>query len=149
MKKTLLIILIIFIGIQFIRPDENMTAQPSKNDISVVSKVPSEIQEILKSSCYDCHSNNTAYPWYQKVAPISWLIANHINEGKKHLNFSEWSQYNFNQKKHILGEIEEVIEKNEMPLKSYLLMHHDGKITFQEREWLLEWVALKKININR
>lgn len=148
MKKTLLIISIILISIQFIRPDKNREIQPTKNDITANLMIPLEIQEILKTSCYDCHSNNTVYPWYNHIAPISWLIAKHINKGKEHLNFSEWKKYNFNQKNHILDEIEEVIQKNEMPLKSYLLMHHDGTITQQEKEWLLEWIALEKIKLN-
>ncbi len=147
MKKTLLIILLIFIGIQFIRPDQNNSDNLIENDITSVIAVPLEIQEILKSSCYDCHSNKTSYPWYNQIVPFSWIIANHVNDGKKNVNFSEWKQYNFNQKSHILDELEEVLINNEMPLKSYLLMHHDGNITQQERQWLLEWIALEKFSI--
>ncbi|MDP2088982.1 MAG: heme-binding domain-containing protein [Flavobacteriaceae bacterium] len=148
MKKTLYFIIFLIVIIQFIRPRENVAEQLSENDITAELNVPSEIQEILKTSCYDCHSNNTKYPWYNQVAPISWLIANHVNEGKKHLNFSEWKRYNFSQKKHILDEMEEVLENNKMPLKSYLLMYHDGKITDQERQYLLEWIAAEKMKIN-
>jgi uncharacterized membrane protein len=150
MKKSLIlkIILGLIIGIQFIRPNKNILDQPSENDITFDKNLTLEVKEIINTSCVDCHSNNTNYPWYNQIAPFSWLIANHVNEGKDHLNFSEWSIYNKNQKKHILDEIKEVIEENKMPLKSYLLLHNEGEITNQERQYLLEWIELEKIKHN-
>ena len=90
MKKILLGILIIIILIQFIRPEKNISSE-SINDISTVMDVPENVQEIIKTSCADCHSNTTKYPWYSEVAPVSWYLASHVNDGKKHLNFSEWA----------------------------------------------------------
>lgn len=147
MKKSVILTIIIglLIGIQFIRPKKNILEKPSINDVSNEMGIPLEVKEILNISCYDCHSNNTKYPWYNQVAPISWMLANHINEGKEHLNFSEWNLYNENQKEHLLEDIEEVLEKNKMPLKSYLLIHNNGEITVQEKQYILEWIALEKM----
>jgi len=145
MKKVLLGILVVFILIQMIRPTKN----DSKNDINHISTVivvPNEVQEIFKTSCNDCHSNNTVYPWYNEIAPISWYLAQHINEGKEHMNLSEWTVYNKNQQDHILKDFEEVLETHEMPLKSYLIIHKEAKLTTEQYDVLLNWV--KSININ-
>ena len=104
MKKILLGILIIIILIQFIRPEKNIS-NDGINDISTVMDVPENVQEIIKTSCADCHSNTTKYPWYSEVAPVSWYLASHVNDGKKHLNFSEWASYNKNQKEHIIKDL--------------------------------------------
>jgi len=145
MKKVLLGILVVFILIQMIRPTKN----DSKNDINHISTVivvPNEVQEIFKTSCNDCHSNNTVYPWYNEIAPVSWYLAQHINEGKEHMNLSEWTVYNKNQQDHILKDFEEVLETHEMPLKSYLIIHKEAKLTTEQYDVLLNWV--KSININ-
>lgn len=143
MKKILLAILAVVVLIQFIRPEKN-NSQNYSNDISKVVDVPIEVQEILKTSCNDCHSNNTVYPWYSEIAPISWYLASHVNEGKEHLNFSEWTVYNENQKSHIIKDIEEELEEQKMPLKSYLIIHKDAKMTEDQYNTLLNWVKAIK-----
>lgn len=143
MKKILLAILAVVVLIQFIRPEKN-NSQNYSNDISKVVDVPIEVQEILKTSCNDCHSNNTVYPWYSEIAPISWYLASHVNEGKEHLNFSEWTVYNENQKSHIIKDIEEELEEQKMPLKSYLIIHKDAKMTEDQYNTLLNWVKTIK-----
>ncbi|MBT8316905.1 MAG: heme-binding domain-containing protein, partial [Lutibacter sp.] len=90
--------------------------------------------------CADCHSNKTNYPWYSEIAPISWYLAQHVNEGKEYLNFSEWTTYNKNQKSHIINDLEEVLIDVEMPLKSYLLIHTEAKLSQNQYETLLNWV---------
>ena len=109
MKKILLAVLVVIIVIQFIRPEKN-NSNNELNAISTILDVPNEVQEILKTSCSDCHSNNTIYPWYSEIAPVSWYLASHVNEGKEHLNFSEWASYNENQKSHIIKDIEEELQ---------------------------------------
>jgi hypothetical protein len=143
MKKILLAILAVVVLIQFIRPEKN-NSQNYSNDISKVVDVPTEVQEILKTSCNDCHSNNTVYPWYSEIAPISWYLASHVSEGKEHLNFSEWTAYNENQKSHIIKDIEEELEEQKMPLKSYLIIHKDAKMTEDQYNTLLNWVKAIK-----
>jgi hypothetical protein len=143
MKKILLALLSVVVLIQFIRPEKN-NSQNYSNDISKVVEVPTEVQEILKTSCNDCHSNNTVYPWYSEIAPISWYLASHVSEGKEHLNFSEWTAYNENQKSHIIKDIEEELEEQKMPLKSYLIIHKDAKMTEDQYNTLLNWVKAIK-----
>jgi hypothetical protein len=91
-KKILLAALIVFIAIQFIRPARNECGQPSPTDISKIDSVPGNVQTILKTYCYDCHSNHTNYPWYSNIQPAGWWLASHIKEGKAELNFSEFGQ---------------------------------------------------------
>lgn len=144
MKKVLLGVLVVFILMQMIRPTKN-DSRNDINHISTVMPVPNEVQEILKTSCNDCHSNFTVYPWYSEIAPISWYLAQHVNEGKEHLNFSEWTVYNKNQQEHILKDLEEVLETKEMPLKSYLIIHEEAKMTAEQYTVLMNWVKSIKV----
>ena len=139
MKKVLLVILVVIILIQFIRPEKNESAI-AMNDITTVLEVPEDVKQLIKTSCADCHSNKTVYPWYSEIAPVSWYLAQHVNEGKEHLNFSEWAAYNNNQKSHIINDLKEVLEDHEMPLKSYLIIHKDAEMTQNNYETLLNWV---------
>lgn len=139
MKKVLFIILGVFILIQFIRPEKNVSGDKA-NHISTIIDIPNDVNEILKTSCSDCHSNRTLYPWYSEIAPISWYLASHVNDGKEHLNFSEWASYNKDQRKHILNDLQEELENQKMPLKSYLIIHKDAEMTKNQYETLLNWV---------
>jgi hypothetical protein len=139
MKKVLLGILVVLFLIQFIRPKKN-DSKIFKNDISTVATVPDDVKEMIKVSCADCHSNYTKYPWYNNIAPVSWWMAQHVNEGKEHLNFSEWAAYNKNQKQHIISDLEEVMETHEMPLKSYLITHKDSELTPEQYTRFLAWI---------
>lgn len=143
MKKVLLGVLVGFILIQLIRPHKN----DSKNNINHISTdidVPSEVEKILIKSCNDCHSNSTTYPWYSEIAPVSWYLTSHVNDGKEHLNFSEWTAYNKYQKEHILNDLEEVLQSHEMPLKSYLLLHKEAQISKEQYSALVAWVKTIK-----
>lgn len=144
MKKVLLGILVVFILIQFARPKKN-DSRNNVNHISTIIEVPDEVNLILENSCNDCHSNFTNYPWYNEVAPISWFLAQHINDGKEHLNFSEWTVYNKNQKEHIIKDLKDVLKKHTMPLNSYLQKHDEAIMTNEQYETLLNWV--KTINV--
>ncbi|WP_372793210.1 heme-binding domain-containing protein [Lutibacter sp.] len=139
MKKVLFGILALIILIQFIRPEKN-TSNDETYGISTVMQIPNNVNEIIKTSCADCHSNTTVYPWYSEVAPVSWFLAQHVNEGKEHLNFSEWAAYNKDQKNHILKDIKKELKKQGMPLESYLWIHNDAKMTEAQYETLLNWV---------
>ncbi len=102
-------------------------------DFMKVNKVPLEVEKQIKVSCYDCHSNNTVYPWYSKLQPAAWFLEDHINEGKVELNFSEWGAYSNRRKVSKLQSIIKQIENSEMPLYSYTLMHRDA-IFSEQRE---------------
>lgn len=139
MKKGLTVLLIVVVLIQFIRPEKN-DSKEGLNDISTVMNIPDEVKSIIKTSCADCHSNYTKYPWYSEIAPVSWYLAQHVNEGKEHLNFSEWTSYNKDQKKHILKDLKEELAEHEMPLRSYLIIHENAKMNKYQYKTLLNWV---------
>ena len=134
MKKILIVLVVILIGIQFI-PVER-TNPPVSWDINP----PANISEILRTSCYDCHSNETIWPWYSKIAPVSFFVAGDVNEGRKHLNFSEWDKYEADKREKILEEMVEEIEKEAMPLTSYTFTHPNAKLDDQSIKLIKEWV---------
>ncbi len=141
-KKRLIIIGIILLA-QLIRPSKNegdITTYAINKDV-VVSL---EVQKILEISCYDCHSNRTVYPWYAEIAPISWYIAHHVNEGKEYFNISEWTSYNKYQKENIISHLKYTVERGKMPLKSYLLKHPEAKLSKNQKELLLNWIKTLK-----
>lgn len=138
--KILLIILVIaFIILQFIpnRMPENTPA--GKDDLITSGEIPANISSILRSSCYDCHSSQTSYPWYSKVAPASWLLAKDIREGRDDLNFSEWGSLSKRRQIGNLRKIREEVTKGDMPLKKYLLIHRDAKLSPEKKAALVSW----------
>ena len=144
MKRLLLIILVLFILIQFIKIEKN-DSKNEMNAISTVMEIPVEVNKIIQTSCLDCHSSSIKYPWYSKIAPASWFLAQHIKEGKEHLNFSEWTTYNKDQKEHIIKDLKEVLNEREMPLKSYVLVHKELGLSENQYQILYDWANALKI----
>lgn len=138
-KKILWGLLIIMAAIQLYRPTRNISEVPSPNDIRVHYSVPGNVQSILKKACYDCHSNNTHYPWYANIQPVAMWLAHHIDEGKAELNFSEFAVYPPKKADHKLEELVEMVEEQEMPLRSYTLIHKEAVLTQSEVETLVTW----------
>ncbi|MDY0076039.1 MAG: heme-binding domain-containing protein [Bacteroidales bacterium] len=147
-QKILLVLIVLIIAIQFIRPERNIENNPSRYDIFHKTGQPTEISAMVQSACYDCHSNRTAYPWYASVAPVSWIIANHVNEGKEHLNFSNWKLLDKAQQQHALEEIIEVLEKDEMPLKPYQWLHNEATMTPEKSAKMISWAQEMKFSLN-
>ena len=143
-KRIFLIILAILVIIQFIRPTKNKSTTVSKNDIANHYEVPDSIKKILKVSCNDCHTNNTEYPWYTNVQPVGWWMQWHVNDGKGHLNFSEFAAYTPKRQHHKLEETIEQIEKDWMPLNSYLWIHSDAKLSPEQKDQLIKWATQLK-----
>ncbi|WP_411032000.1 heme-binding domain-containing protein [Spongiimicrobium sp. 3-5] len=138
-KKILVALLIIFIGMQFYRPDKNLAAEGHAHNF-VTETVPSApVTSLLEQTCYDCHSNNTVYPWYNNIAPVSYWLKDHIDEGKGHLNFSAWDTYDNKKKDHKLEEVVEMLEAKEMPLKEYTWTHEEARLTESQREAIITW----------
>lgn len=131
--------IVILAVIQFIRIDKtNPPLEPGTDFIN--NKKPSPgIAHILKASCYDCHSDETVYPWYTNAAPVSWWIKNHIHEARHHLNFSEWTSYSSKKADHKLEECIEMVQGGEMPLYSYTLLHRHAVLNEEQRHALVEW----------
>jgi hypothetical protein len=109
----------------------------------VLSEVdaPAPVMKILRRACYDCHSNETRWPWYSHVAPVSWLVVSHVNEGRGDLNFSEWPLLDFESQGLSFGDIRQQITKRKMPLRSYTWMHRDARLTEEDRDAILQWVG--------
>lgn len=140
MKKTikniLLALLAVLVIIQFIRPDHSIPEYDANQDFMVLTSPPEEIKSVLKSACYDCHSYHTKYPWYDKIAPVSYWLDGHVDNGRKHLNFSLWGTYNEKRSDHKLEECVEMVEERSMPLKSYTWTHADARLSSDQRATL-------------
>src|SRR3954466_14426375 len=116
LKRILLIVLVILIVAQFIQPPHNEGTAEGAADITHAVTVPDTVMALLKRSCYDCHSNHTDYPWYSKITPVNWWLYNHITEGKRHFNFSDFNTGSYKRRVKRLDEVGETVEKHEMPL---------------------------------
>ncbi len=147
LKRFLLLLLLVFIAIQFFRPAKNISAGVSANDITTKYAVPQDVQAILKTSCNDCHSNNTVYPWYSNIQPVAWWLDDHIKEGKKGLNFSEFASYRIGRQYKKLEEINKQVKEGEMPLESYTLIHGNAKLSQQQKLSLATWVVALRDSI--
>jgi hypothetical protein len=143
-KKIGLGLLAVLVVIQFIRPTKNSSTAESPNEISKYYEVPADIHTVIKKSCYDCHSNNTNYPWYTNIQPMGWWLQSHVNDGKEELNFQEFGTYAEKKAKHKFEEIEEVVRDHEMPLSSYTLIHRDAKLTPEQAAALSSWAGALK-----
>jgi hypothetical protein len=140
-KKLFWVLLIAFIVIQFFRPEKNISTGISANDITTKYAVPDSVMAILKTSCYDCHSNNTYYPWYNNIQPVAWWLKNHVDEGKRELNFSEFAAYRIGRQYRKLDEVNKQIKEGEMPLESYTLIHGNAKLNEQQKLMVANWVS--------
>ncbi|WP_036383502.1 heme-binding domain-containing protein [Muricauda sp. MAR_2010_75] len=140
LKIIVLVVLLGFVGIQFVPTESNLSDVVPDTDFILVNEVAKDIQHNLRVSCYDCHSNNTHYPWYNKVQPIAWFLEDHIKEGKEELNFNEWGDYSNRRKRSKLKSIASQIEDDKMPLSSYTLIHKDAKLSVEEKERILTLV---------
>lgn len=139
-KKAIPLLLIAVVGIQFMPTTRNQNNEVLESDFTNTFIVPHNVQNLLKNSCYDCHSNNTNYHWYHKIQPVSWLLENHIKEGKKQLNFSEFDTYSERKQKSKLKSIINQIKEDEMPLWSYTLIHKDAKLSDVDKKLLISWM---------
>lgn len=139
MKKFLISIAVILIAIQFFQPEKNISKESSYNSIEKQYAIPSNVNLLLRTSCYDCHSNNTKYPWYSNIQPVGWWLSNHINEGKRELNFDEFNSYTLEKKKKKISEIIKEIDKKDMPLSSYTLIHRNAELTVKQRQEIIQW----------
>lgn len=140
MKRALLIFFIVFILMQFIQTDKENFAVEKDLEIKVLDK---QVMNIFKTSCYDCHSNEVNWPWYSKIAPFSWVISNHVNTGRKALNFSTWENYTEEEKKENLKDIYRTVYAA-MPLDTYLWIHKDADLTKEQRGLLRDWTGVRK-----
>jgi len=139
-RKILLGLLAVLIIIQFFRPERNLSGDDTGHLANLYS-FPGDVAPLIEKACYDCHSNKTEYPWYANVQPAAWWLANHVKEGKEHLNFSAFTTYPREDHAHIFEEIVETVKEKEMPLKSYtfLGLHPEAKLTDAQRMAITTW----------
>lgn len=133
------LVVAIVLAIQFIPVERNVSTVPPGQSFEKTEKVPANVAAILKVSCYDCHSNNTRYPWYSELQPGAWFMAQHIKKGRDELNFDEFNNYSKRRKKAKIKSVISQIEKEEMPLRSYLLLHPDAGLTPNKKKVLLQF----------
>lgn len=136
MKKIIFWIVVVFLGIQLIPVDRENKAVNKKDNFVDIYKTPENIKIILRNACYDCHSNETEYPNYSYIAPISWTIKDHINQGREHLNFSEWGSYNNDLKQNAIEKTITTVRDLQMPLPSYIGYHPKANLTTKQRKTL-------------
>ncbi len=132
--------LVVLVGIQFIPSRTNQDKETPPSDFILAKGVPENIGHILRTSCYNCHSNNTSYPWYSRVQPVGWFLQNHINKGKAELNFSEFGAYSVRKQKSKLSSMVSQVEKDEMPLTSYTFIHHEARLKPENKKALINYL---------
>ena len=139
LKVIFVLLIIVFIGIQFVETERTNPA------VTAEIQAPNEITSILRNSCYDCHSNQTEWPLYSRIAPVSWFIINDVDSGREHLNFSDWGKYADALKEKKLKEIWEQINEDRMPPKAYTFLHPGSEIELNEKNTVKKWITGKGI----
>lgn len=140
-KKVSIALMVCFILLQFYQPARNKSnGQDLNKDFVTVYNASGSIKKILHTSCYDCHSNNTNYLWYDYIQPARMLVESHIKRGKKELNFNEWSEYSTRKQSSKLERIIKQVQQGKMPLKSYTLFHTSAKLNPEEKQQLINWL---------
>jgi hypothetical protein len=134
--------IIAFVVIQFFQPEKNI-GEVTQNHIFRQEQLPENVQLTIQNACLDCHSNNTRYPFYDRIAPASWMVSKHVTEGKKELNFSEWGTLDAYDKIKALEDIRQELEQNTMPLKAYVVMHREAKLSEEQKSALYSWIDKK------
>lgn len=143
-KKAGLILLFLFGLFQFYpRPEKNFSSGEAKNSIEKLFPIPDSVLTILKTACYDCHSNNTRYPWYSNIQPVALFLNKHIVDGKKELNFDEFGTYSTRRQQSKLKAIASQVKDGDMPLSSYSILHKNARLTSGERDYIITYFLQK------
>ncbi len=140
-KKILLVLLVVLVIIQFIHPKKNKSEGTQPNYIGNSFAIPADVKSILAKACNDCHSNNTTYPWYANFQPVHWWLDKHIKNGKKGINFDEYTNRSLRYQFHKMEETIEMVKDGKMPLNSYTWSHTDAKLTQDEKTKLTNWAG--------
>ena len=140
LKKVLLVLFVVLVIAQFFGPERNEGSLQSVEPFLAETKPNDQVATILKETCFDCHSDFTRYPWYDKITPVNYWLNDHVEEGKEHLNFSDWSNYSTKKKDHKMEEVAEEVEEGEMPLKSYTYTHADANLSDEQIQAVVDWV---------
>ncbi len=148
-KITGLMLVGALIVAQFIQPEKNLHEGPQDNDLMNTLDVPELVADLLINSCYDCHSNNTRYPWYSKISPVSWYLHKHVEEAKEAVNFDEFGLLAQRKMIGTLSDICELIESGSMPLVSYRIIHRDANLDEEAMRTICDWTQAEAENLMR
>ena len=148
-RRVLVALLAVLIVMQFIQPDKTNPESPAEADFLAVHNVDGEVGGLIKRACYDCHSNQTVYPWYSRISPLSWYLNKHIEEGKEGLNFSEYGQLEKADKIGALADFYDVLDAGTMPLQSYMLLHKQARLSLEDSEALRSWSEKEALKVMR
>ena len=141
LKVTAAFIFLLFAGVQFVRPERVNPTAAAGQSLEEHARVTPEVAGVLKRSCMDCHSNRTDWPWYSNVAPASWFVVDHVNHGRRHLNFSRWGEYDRRRADDLLKEICTTARTGFMPLDSYTLVHRGARLAPGDVKTLCDWAG--------
>ena len=148
LKKVLFVLFTVFVIAQFFRPDKNQgdiaTLEPFLNE----TNPPQDVHLILKTACFDCHSDYTYYPWYNSITPLNYWLADHVDNGKGELNFSNWAEYSLKRKDHKLEEVMDLVKKKVMPLESYTWTHKDAILSDEQIENFMAWTKEARMKLS-
>ena len=144
-KSIVFFIGLFFLLTQFFNPEKNQSTITPATDFISIELPDDSMALVIDNACYDCHSNNTKYPWYDRITPINFWVEDHVSHGKKHLDFSLWDTYSDKKKAHKLEECIEMLEEHEMPLKSYSFMHREARLDKKTSDKLIVWLESLKL----
>ena len=146
-RTTVVALALLFLGSQVVRPAKTNPAVDQSRTLQSHAQMSSEVVAILKRGCGDCHSNETLWPWYSDVAPVSWFVIDHVNHGRRHLNFSDWTRYDRQDADELLGDIAKTVRAGAMPLTSYTLLHPEARLTQSERNVIIDWAQAERTRL--
>jgi hypothetical protein len=144
LKWSVVVLALVFLGAQAYRPDRANPAVDERKTLRANTQLTPEVAAIFERSCNDCHSNETTWPWYSQVSPVSWFLKNHVEEGRRELSFSEWATYAKRKRERKLHEICEQVESGQMPLTSYLPLHPSARLSDEDKRRICEWTKLEE-----
>jgi hypothetical protein len=147
-KWTAIVVVCLLAIAQFKRPAKTNPAVDPAQALEAHTQLDPKVSSILNRSCYDCHSNKTRWPWYANVAPVSWFVIDHVDHGRSHLNFSEWSKYTTEEKKTHLGQFCDLVTQGWMPLSSYTPLHPDAKLSDADKKVICEWASAERARVH-
>ena len=143
-KKILVALMLLFVIAQFFSPKKNQSGLYAIDQFFIETEAPTEVKKILSQACFDCHSDQTTYPWYNSITPVNYWLNSHVNGGKSHFDVSKWSTYSIKRKAHKLEELIEEVQEGNMPLASYTWTHKEADLSVVQMEALVDW-AQKEI----
>jgi len=148
-KKIIIGLLLIIVAVQFYSPVQNKDLSAMSDHISKVVTIPDQVNGILKKACYDCHSNNTSYPWYAQIQPVNWYLNKHIKAAKAQLNFDNFKHYSTRRQLSKLRAIENSVEEGTMPIASYTLIHKNAVLSKSEKKLVMAWAAASRDSLEQ